>query len=287
MTGADTRLGPGTALRYRWIVTDLDGTLVDRDLAMVPRSREALRTFRSVGGQVVIATGRSAASCRRYYDELGLTGAAILLNGALIANLRTGDVLHESRLDETAWTSVRALVETLPPDVATVVFVGERALATYQPAWVDAYAARDRITIERIEDWDDIDGISKVMLLGADTDAAHRIAAVARRSATGVTVVMSEATYVELLPAGVDKGVALRWLADHEQVALTEIAAVGDNPNDVPLLRASGFGVAVGDGHPEVRAAASAVAGTCLEGAVADVVAIAIGAAPTAERGSP
>ncbi|WP_320065598.1 Cof-type HAD-IIB family hydrolase [Micromonospora sp. RTGN7] len=282
MTGSDTRLGPGAALRYRWIVTDLDGTLVDRDLTMVPRSREALRAFRSAGGEVVIATGRSAASGRRYYDELGLTGPAILLNGALIANLHTGDVLHESRFDETAWTAVRAVVETLPPDVAAVAFVGERALATHQPAWVDAYAARDRITVEHIENWHDIDGISKVMLLCADTDAAHRIAAVAH-SAAEVTVVMSEATYVELLPPGVDKGVALRWLADHEQVALAEVAAVGDNPNDVPLLRASGFGVAVGDGHPEVLAAACAVAGTCLEGAVADVVAIAIGPAPTAE----
>ncbi|WP_433342749.1 Cof-type HAD-IIB family hydrolase [Micromonospora sp. CA-111912] len=282
MTSSDTRLSPGTALRYRWIVTDLDGTLVDRDLAMVPRSRAALQAFRSAGGQVVIATGRSAASGRRYYDELGLTGPAILLNGALIANLHTGDVLHESRFDETAWTAVRALVETLPPDVAAVAFVGERALATYQPAWVDTYAARDRVTVEHIENWHDIDGISKVMLLCADTDAAHRTAAVAH-SVAEVTVVMSEATYVELLPAGVDKGVALRWLADHEQVALAEVAAVGDNPNDVPLLRASGFGVAVGDGHPEVLAAASAVAGTCLEGAVADVVAIALGPAPTAE----
>ncbi|MFF3867661.1 Cof-type HAD-IIB family hydrolase [Micromonospora sp. NPDC001898] len=281
MTSSDTRLGPGTALRYRWIVTDLDGTLVDRDLAMVPRSRAALQAFRSAGGQVVIATGRSAASCRRYYDELGLTGPAILLNGALIANLHTGEVLHASRFDETTWTAVRALVETLPPDVAAVAFVGERALATYQPAWVDTYAARDRVTVEHIESWHDIDGISKVMLLCADTDAAHRTAAVAHRAAPEVTVVMSEATYVELLPAGVDKGVALRWLADHEQVALAEVAAVGDNPNDVPLLRASGFGVAVGDGHPEVLAAAAAVAGTCLEGAVADVVAIAT--APAAE----
>ncbi|WP_405095644.1 Cof-type HAD-IIB family hydrolase [Micromonospora sp. NBC_01412] len=283
MTSSDTRLGAGTTLRYRWIVTDLDGTLVDRNLAMVPRSRAALRTYRDAGGEVVIATGRSAASCRRYYDELGLTGPAILLNGALIANLHTGDVLHASRFDETAWAAVRALVETLPPDVAAVAFVGERALATYHPAWVDAYAARDRIAVERIETWHDIDGISKIMLLCADTDAANRIAAVAHSAAAEVTVVMSEATYVELLPPGVDKGVALRWLADHEQVALAEVAAVGDNPNDVPLLRASGFGVAVGDGHPDVWAAASTVAGTCLEGAVADVVAIALGTVPTTE----
>ena len=275
MSAADARSPRSPALRYRWIVTDLDGTLVDRNLAIVPRSRAAIQQFRAAGGAVVIATGRSAASCSRFYDELGLDGPAILLNGALITNLRTGEVLHEQRLDPAAWASVRMFIEALPPKVAAVAFRGDRALAVQRPPWVDDYAARDRIDVEQVESWQALNEVSKVMLLCADADTATHIAAAAQRDTSGVTIVMSEVTYIELLPAGVDKGVALRWLADHEQVALHDVAAVGDNPNDLPMLRISGLGAAVGDGHPSVWAAATTVVGACADGAVADVVAIA------------
>ncbi|MFG1613449.1 HAD family hydrolase [Nonomuraea wenchangensis] len=50
------------------------------------------------------------------------------------------------------------------------------------------------------------------------------------------------------------------------------MAAVGDNPNDLDMIAAAGLGVAVGDGHPDVRAAAGTVVRSCADGAVADVV---------------
>lgn len=59
-------------------------------------------------------------------------------------------------------------------------------------------------------------------------------------------------------------------------MALSEIAAVGDNPNDLDMIEAAGLGVAVGDGHPAVRAVADAVVSACSDGAVADVVELAL-----------
>ncbi|WP_280529766.1 HAD family hydrolase [Actinocatenispora sera] len=88
-----------------------------------------------------------------------------------------------------------------------------------------------------------------------------------------VGLVRSEPTYLEVLPAGVDKGSALRHLADRCGVPLARVAAIGDNPNDVPLLRAAGLGAAVGDGDPAAQRAADVVVGPCGT-AIAELVAL-------------
>ncbi|NUO58251.1 MAG: HAD family phosphatase [Hamadaea sp.] len=260
-------------MTYRWLVTDLDGTLVDRRLRMVPRSREALRRFRAGGGEVVIATGRSRESAAPYYAELNLTGPAILLNGALICDLSTGEVLLDRRLPAPVWAAATELLDALDGDAAGVAFRGGQAFRVVTSPLIDAYAARDRVTVEAVGDWSDLPPteVSKAMIVCASTAVAERVTE--KAAALDVTVVVSEPTYVELLPSGVDKGTALTWLTGHWGVPLDQVAAVGDNPNDIPMLRVAGLGAAVGDGHPAVRAAADVVVGGCDDGAVADVIA--------------
>ncbi|SEU23973.1 HAD family hydrolase [Nonomuraea wenchangensis] len=185
----------------RWIVTDLDGTLVGRDLAMVPAGREALL--------------------------------------ALFAE---------------------------PPDGAYPVgFCGGEAWAVHDVPELREYARRDGIALRHPGHWTALpsDRITTCMLIGS-RPAAPDI--------PGTVTTRSEATYLEILPAGATKGAALRALAAAEGVPLEEVAAVGDNPNDLDMIAAAGLGVAVGDGHPDVRAAAGTVVRSCADGAVADVV---------------
>jgi Cof subfamily protein (haloacid dehalogenase superfamily) len=252
----------------RWIAADLDGTLVGRDLAMVPASRDALRRFRAAGGEVVIATGRMEDSARRYYDELGLDGPAILYNGARTVNLATGAVLRARHLPAPAWRTLLGLFGALPEGVYPVAFSGGAALAVQDVPELREYARRDGITLRHPGDWTalPVGGITKCMLIG-DRLPSLDIA--------GTVTVRSEATYLEVLPAQATKGTALRELALAGGVPMEQVAAIGDNPNDLDMITAAGLGVAVGDGHPEVRAAADVVARACADGAVAQVVELA------------
>lgn len=252
----------------RWIVTDLDGTLVGRDLAMVPTGREALRRFRAAGGEVVLATGRMERSARRYYDELGLDGPAILYNGARTVNLATGAVLRSRHLPATAWKTLLALFGDLPAGVHPVAFSGGEALTPQDAPALRDYARRDGITLRDPGDWTALPpgAITKCMLIG---DPLPRL------DVPGTVTVRSEATYLEVLPEGATKGNALRELAAARGVPLGQIAAIGDNPNDLDMIAAAGVGIAVGDGHPDVRAAADVVAAACADGAVAGAVELA------------
>ena len=66
----------------------------------------------------------------------------------------------------------------------------------------------------------------------------------------------------ELAPAGVTKWSAVRRLAGQWGIADGEICAVGDDVNDIPMIRSAGLGVAMGNAVPEVLAAADRIAPT-------------------------
>jgi hydroxymethylpyrimidine pyrophosphatase-like HAD family hydrolase len=75
-----------------------------------------------------------------------------------------------------------------------------------------------------------------------------------------IHIVPSHPYMVEGLPAGVDKGQGLAWLADYCGIPQTAVLAVGDNDNDVPMILWAGVGVAMGNASPAARAAADWVA---------------------------
>jgi Cof subfamily protein (haloacid dehalogenase superfamily) len=258
----------GPDLRYVWIVTDLDGTLVDRDLRIVRRSMLALRRYRDLGGTVVIATGRNEVSAGRCHRELGLTTPMIVYNGARVVDPRTGTRLLDLDLG-VSWRPLRDnLLAELPDGVGAVAFAGEEAYVLRDAPALAAYAARDRI---ELREGPVAQAPTKVMLI-ADRPGLGPLAELTARHCPAARLLQSEDTYLEILPTAAGKEEALRRLAERSGVAMRRIAAIGDNPNDTAMVRAAGLGAAVGDGHKEVRAAADIVVGPCALGAVADLV---------------
>jgi hydroxymethylpyrimidine pyrophosphatase-like HAD family hydrolase len=73
-------------------------------------------------------------------------------------------------------------------------------------------------------------------------------------------VVRSEPTYLEILPAGVNKGAALSKVSEITGVPLSDMAAFGDSNNDVEMIEAAGLGVAVGNALDNLKAVADYVA---------------------------
>lgn len=179
----------------RWIVTDLDGTLVGRDLAMVPASRKALGRFLAAGGRVVFATGRMERSALPYYRELGLDGPAILYNGARTVDLGTGAVVRSRCLPADAWKALLDVFDGMPDGVFPVAFSGGLAHAVDDVPELREYARRDGIELLDPGSWAALpaDEVTKCMLIGGPLPQVH---------VAGTATVLSEATYLEILPQG-------------------------------------------------------------------------------------
>jgi hypothetical protein len=78
--------------------------------------------------------------------------------------------------------------------------------------------------------------------------------------------------FVEVMNANVDKGKALAIAAGYLGIEMEHVLAIGDSWNDAPLLRAAGFGVAMGSAPPELRAAADAIVADVANDGVAEAI---------------
>jgi hydroxymethylpyrimidine pyrophosphatase-like HAD family hydrolase len=77
---------------------------------------------------------------------------------------------------------------------------------------------------------------------------------------------------LEISPAGVTKATGLADVAERLGIAAADVVAFGDMPNDLEMLRWAGHGVAMGNGHPALRAAADEVTASNAEDGLALVL---------------
>jgi HAD superfamily hydrolase (TIGR01484 family) len=94
----------------------------------------------------------------------------------------------------------------------------------------------------------------------ADAPVAAAYGATLRDALGGrAYVTRSLPEFVEVLDPTVDKGAALRFVAGHLDIPMSQTAAIGDSWNDAPLLQAASIGIAMGSAPPELRSVATAV----------------------------
>ncbi|CAG7604703.1 5-amino-6-(5-phospho-D-ribitylamino)uracil phosphatase YcsE [Paenibacillus solanacearum] len=258
------------------LVTDMDGTLLDRDKKISPENREAIARFVAQGGLFTIATGRIAASARSYVEQLPVGVPAILYNGA---------VIYDFDRNERTWT------RALPESALEVV---ERTVRRFPGIGVEIYeAAKEYPTIaqenemtaqhQQIESMPfqkaDRPGLVAqpwIKVLFAWEPARIDEVAAAVEELTGnadVLWVRSDDKYIELLSTGASKGHALERLMQQLGISRDCCLAMGDHLNDLEMIRRAGVGVAVANAHPELLGAAVHCCKHHQDHAVADAIA--------------
>jgi Cof subfamily protein (haloacid dehalogenase superfamily) len=252
------------------LASDLDGTLVGPSGDLSPRTRTMLGTLDAAGIPVVFVTGRPPRWLERVAE--GRAGVAICANGALVVDLRTLGVLEATTFDPDIVLDVATRLRAVLPSAA----FGLETLDGF--AMESSYTRRYDVGPARIGVLEDLvrggPDVIKVLLRvpGARSDD---LLATARPVLAGVaTPTHSNAAdgMLEIGAPGVSKAAALARVAEHLGIRAAEVAAFGDMPNDVEMLRWAGLSYAMTGGHPEAIAAAKGVAPRCEEDGVAQVV---------------
>ncbi|WP_010181149.1 Cof-type HAD-IIB family hydrolase [Aquimarina agarilytica] len=102
-------------------------------------------------------------------------------------------------------------------------------------------------------------GAHKIMCMG-DVDAIDRLYQFLEENfSNDLHLYRSKSTYIEIAPAIISKKTAVKYLLDHiyTDLSFENVAAFGDNYNDIEMLNAAGFGVAVANAKKEVLAVAN------------------------------
>jgi Cof subfamily protein (haloacid dehalogenase superfamily) len=260
---------PTPAFPIGLIALDLDGTLIDEDLVLRPRTIAAIAGARARGIPVSIVTGRMTTSALPYARELGLVDPLVAYQGALIralpppaADPHLGRILAHRPLAADAARDVIAWAKRvgLEPHVNHL----ERFIIQADDPRAEDYSS---FLGARAEVVDDLRAwlrhpISKVIAVAAASDPIPEsvLADGRTRFAGRAAVTISHPRFLEFLAPGVSKLLGVRHLARRARVPLGRVLAVGDQFNDLEMLAGVGHGAAMPTAPWPVLAAARYVA---------------------------
>ncbi|MFB1294236.1 HAD family hydrolase [Mycobacterium sp. pW049] len=260
------------------VATDVDGTLLDDNETVSPRTRSAVRAVVDAGAQFVLATGRPPRWVQPVVDQLGFAPMAVCANGAVIydpsadrivsARTLSADVLGElaeiaTRVIPGAGLAVERVGRSAH-DAATPQFVSSPG---YEHAWLNP----DNTEVS-IEDLLSAPAV-KLLIRKAGARSADMAAALADHiGIEGDITYSTNNGLIEIVPLGISKATGIDELARPQGIEAADVVTFGDMPNDVPMLGWAGLGVAMGNAHPDAVAAADEVTATNAEDGVAQVL---------------
>lgn len=281
------------------LAIDLDGTLLDPSGRVPEANVRAIHRAREAGITVTICTGRALIETRRVLSAIGQTGPVVVSGGALVADPVTGRTLERftmhlplvQRVVEYLHARDHAALLLKDPDPTgyDYLVVSDGGLADIDPAtqwWLDhqGITAREARALHhdphpehtiRIGAYSTNQPIADLAAdmherFGGDVMLQHFTGALmpADRQARGIESVH----IVELFNPQADKWQALTRLAARLGVDTARIAAIGDENNDLCMIRAAGLGIAMGNASPAVKAAAARHTTTNAEGGVAHAI---------------
>jgi Cof subfamily protein (haloacid dehalogenase superfamily) len=260
------------------IATDVDGTLLDNDEKLSPRTRSVLHSAIDAGTQFVIATGRPPRWVQPVVDELGFAPMAVCANGAVIYDPATDRIVAARTLSADALgLLVEIATRVIPGAGLAVERVGRSAhdAATPQfvssPGYEHAWLNPDNTEVS-MEDLLSAPAI-KLLIRKSGARSADMAAELAKHiGIEGDITYSTNNGLIEIMPTGISKATGIEELARPQGIDAADVVAFGDMPNDVPMLAWAGIGVAMGNAHPDAIEVADEITGTNIEDGVALVL---------------
>lgn len=274
------RFGAWDRPRVDYVVIDLDGTLVGPSGEPTTAVVEAVAAAERGGVVVGIATGRMRLAAEPVIGQLGLDGPHILHNGAEVRDA-SGTV--------EAWPLTREQIGTVlrlcrDLDVYAEIYVDEGYLVSgwderARPHW--ELMGREPLGLARTPA--DVPGrvfkATYALFGGRDPDPLiGALDSGGLKAGPAHSPVTPGIGYVNATRADAHKGRALTRAAEHLGLDLTAAAALGDAPNDLPMLEIAGTAVAMADAPEPVRAVSHLIAPPATEDGVATALEALLGA---------
>lgn len=263
-------------MRYKLIVSDFDGTLRGRDGGVSSETIKTVKKYVDEGGIFALCTGRMPKSILPYARQLGLKGLVVAYQGAVIEDIDSGKLVRDGRIP--VFDAVEMCEFMQKNGWHIHVYDNDDLYVNMDDdfrAWYEkACNVRGILTPFDISTVVQEKNISphKVIVICPAEQRRGVLSALTKRYGDRYYVTSSTDNLVELVQRGCDKGGALSYLAQHYGIPLAQTIAIGDNLNDLPMVRAAGLGVAVENGEKLLKQEADFITRSCNEDGVAYVI---------------
>jgi Cof subfamily protein (haloacid dehalogenase superfamily) len=247
-------------MSYKFLIMDLDDTILPRAGDISERSKQAIRRAQEAGILVSLASGRTFGSASKFARELGIDLPLITHQGALIKDPASGQVLYEDLIPSDMMREI--ITFSREHDLHLNLYMDDDVFVEREGEELEIYTDLSRKGGTPIPDLTvKLDrNPTKFIVVSRTPERTEAILPLLRASFSDhLSILRSHPLLIEGVMPTVSKGRALSMLADHLGVSRAETVAIGDNENDVDMLTWAGLGLAMGNAAPEVQAAADYV----------------------------
>ena len=252
------------------VASDLDGTIIDSNNKIYKNNFDAIKTINENNIDFVICTGKTypiiKGLCSKFDAKYGIFG-----NGNQIMDLRTGEEIYKRLLSKE---DINTCLDIAKAHNLHVHLYTDKEIITEQLLYMDlrnynlSKSSKSELEIKIISDIkkyfnsnnvdvftlviSNVDSLSDVKkeILGK---ANVSVMSIGKRGKYKDKVIDKEYEYLSITPKGISKSAALGILGSYINVNKSEMMAIGDNMNDIDMVKDSGVGVAVANAYDELK----------------------------------
>ncbi|MGN1030718.1 MAG: Cof-type HAD-IIB family hydrolase [Butyricicoccaceae bacterium] len=255
------------------LASDMDFTLLSTDRTISRENIEALEYFTQNGGSFALCTGRTRPATEQYRKILPMSGPSIYLNGALIVDESTETVIHMDGLDERAKEIARTVMEKFPWVGIEVFLYDHSYVCQMNQTAADHFEhlaiPYQQMDLDEIPESTDIWG--KINFVGPH-DPMAAVHEYLEPEQKHYNLTYSTPIFYEMTHQGGDKGTGVLRAAELAGIRPEHVYTVGDNYNDLPMLKVAKLAFVPSNGAEDALALADVVVSSNDDHALRDVV---------------
>ena len=238
----------------RVIFSDMDGTLLNKELCISKRTELALKKWTAEGNHLVLSSSRGVSGILPVIEKYKLDAAVIALGGAVILD-HSKNIMYEKGMTTEEMLEVLQFVEANLPEATWNVYTASK--------WIVKDRSNPRVlkevSVVEVEptgtDLSDIgfsEQIGKVLLM-CDSESIERMESVLKGHFPNFHICQSAKTMLEINAKGSSKGQAAEIYCKENDLELKDAIAFGDNFNDFSMLETVGHPILMGNAPEELK----------------------------------
>lgn len=263
--------------RYKMLCLDIDGTLLNSKHKITQKTKEAIKKiYKENQIPVILISARMPDAIIFLQKELEIKAPIVCYSGALVLDSNyniISNVYINCDFVKQVLTSLEGL------DIHKSLYSNNKWFIQKEDKW-------SRLESKIIEgspnviDFEELfkvkyiseSGFNKILLIGDEEEAKKTYNLLKRLNFDTVNIHMSKPTYIEIMNKNISKTKALKELLEFYNIDKSEVLAIGDNFNDIDMLKFAGMGIAMGNAPYEVKSISNDVTLSNDEDGVAEAI---------------
>lgn len=253
-------------------LTDIDGTLLRRDVPLSQAVIDAARKYTDNGGLLSVCTGRSLLAAEAVAEAIGVNAPSILYGGAAIYDFQTRSYLYAHAFQWDVMQAVRAVLDAYD-DISMQVFTLDDVFVLRRTRRLNERGVKEE-NVNPVTTPEAVTGDILKLVMCCD-DPSHLEDCRKLFPPEYCHFAFASHTFVDVVAAGFGKGEAMQQLSNLLHIPFSRFFSAGDAVTDLPMLRASAVSFAPDNALPIVKEAVTHVVPDVSSGGIAQAFQIA------------